>query len=1505
MAEDGPSRDADDELESMDIAVVGMSGRFPGAPDIDQFWENLRSGVCSVTRLTDEQVGERDRAASMANDHDYVPAAYPLEQAADFDADFFGYAPREAEIMDPQHRAILECAWSALEDAAIDPQRFRGSIGVFAGAGQNTYLLENVRPHRELLDVMGDKQILIANRPDFLSSRISYKLGLRGPSMTIQTACSTSLVATVQAMQALLGYECDVALAGGVAIDPTRWDGYIYRPDGILSPDGFTRTLDAKAKGTVGADGIGVVVLKRLTDAMRDGDVIHAVLKGGAVNNDGGNRAGFSAPNPSTQAEVIVRAMSNAEVEPASIGYVELHGTATVLGDPIELAALRRAFSAVDGKTCSIGSVKANVGHSDAAAGVSGLIKAVLMVKHGEIPPSLHFDSANPRLRLDESPFRVPTSLEAWPEGHGPRRVGVNSFGLGGTNAHVIVEQPPKAQPELRSDRGSRAELLVLSAKTPKALTAVARRLAEHLRLNPEVDLHDVAVSLRQGRQRMRFRTTIVADSVGAAIAKLETLDESAIRTSPDSPPTRIAFMFDGFGSQRAGMAADLYREEPVFAAAVDECAMFARSRGVDVLKALLHPEGDSTPGNYHEGSPASESRSPLDAPSTGYPAVFAFDYALAQLWADWNVHPDMMIGHSLGEYVAACLSGVITVSDAISILIERGRLIEGAGEGLGAMLALPMSSEAAALDLPANVSVAVINDAVSCVVSGPTEAIRELEKNLDTRGVATYRLSSRYAFHSKLMDPIMDPFREIVGAIPMSAPRIPYLSNVTGTWISDEQAVDPDYWSQQLRSPVRFDAGMAEIWRSGDVAMIEIGYGQALASAALQSHEAPRGDRIVVPSLPTFGVGIPKSMRELLLRAAGRLWEAGVGDPYPQVDGERRLSLPTYPFERRRYWLDAGTEVFGSAPIRSGTRRSTDGDWLYTPSWMRKDRVPESITTGLSTETWLVFADRTGLGDAVCSELEGRGADVVRVAVGDTFRSAAGSFEVRPDDGEDFERLAQSLRDSASFPTRVLNCWAADDGYELAAYESMMLWAKASATELATHPIRWDVVTIGAMSVSGLETTRPAAASLRGLVKVFRQEFPLADCVLSDIECDVEPSDAARDVLGVLTRDVVDREIAFRGRFRWIPRFEQAEVEAEGSLLREDGVYLITGGLGRIGMVTAERISDTVRCTLVLMTRRMFPDRTRWDEEHEAPVRSLIDRIRMMERSGSRVRVVTCDVADDNAVLSALEEIKSAFGPINGLVHAAGITGAKAHAAIVEETQANSQLVFAPKVAGTLALAAGLRGTDLDFAYLFSSVATILGGLSFASYAGANSVMDALALSLHRPTQPWCAVAWEAWRGATSEPHSAVIGTSLEDLALSDDEGSTIIGRLFEIRPTAQLVVSTANISDRAALWERPGNVVKEDRPLHDRPALQSNFVLPASEDERIVASVWSRILGLREVGSLDNFFELGGNSLLGLQVLQELRTAYQLPLPLRAVYEAPNVRTLAQLIQGVREMH
>ncbi|MEU6238535.1 type I polyketide synthase, partial [Kitasatospora sp. NPDC047058] len=592
-----PSSGPDQFEDSLDIAVVGMAGRFPKARTIDEFWHNLRNGVCAVTRFDEQELADRGVGQETLADPDFVPAGYLLEESDSFDAAFFGYSPREAELMDPQHRVLLECAWSALESAGLDARRYDGLVGVYAGAGNNTYLLVNLASHPDAVEVMGGNQLVIGNRSDFLSTRVSYKLGLHGPSINVQSACSTSLVAVAQACQALLAYQCDTALAGGVAVDVLRRDGYLYRKDGIYSPDGLCRTFDAQARGTVGGDGVGMVVLKRLQDAVADGDHIHAVIRGGAVNNDGAERAGFSAPSASAQAAVITAALSNADVDPSSIRYVEAHGTATVLGDPIEVSALTSAYGDLPQGHTALGSVKTNIGHLDSAAGIAGLIKTVLAVEHGEIPPTLHFREPNPRLGLDRGPFHVNTELLPWPQEDGPRRAAVSSFGLGGTNVHLVVEQAPRTAGPA-PDAGAE-QVLVLSAASAEVLDAATAELGDHLRAHPGLPLAGVARTLQHGRREFAHRRALLCRDVEDAVGVLDAPQDGRLLTgtAPEGAERPAAFVFTGFGSQYPGMAAGLYEQEEAFRAALDECAeLLLPMLGQDIRGVLLTPAPDARP---------------------------------------------------------------------------------------------------------------------------------------------------------------------------------------------------------------------------------------------------------------------------------------------------------------------------------------------------------------------------------------------------------------------------------------------------------------------------------------------------------------------------------------------------------------------------------------------------------------------------------------------------------------------------------------------------------------------------------------------------------------------------------------------------------------------------------------------------------------------------------------------------------------------------------------------
>ncbi|HEX5706032.1 MAG TPA: type I polyketide synthase, partial [Pyrinomonadaceae bacterium] len=847
------------------VAIVGIACRFPGAKNAAEFWQNLRQGVESLKTFTDEELLASGVHPSLLANPNYIRVGAALDDVEMFDAPFFGFNPREAEIMDPQHRFFLECAWEALEVAGYDPEQTEGLIGVYAGAGSNSYLV-NLYSHPELIESVGGLQIKIGNDKDHLATRASYKLNLKGPSVTVQSSCSTSLVAVHMACQGLQNYECDMALAGGVTITVPQKIGYLYVKGGITSADGHCRAFDARGEGPIGGSGVGVVVLKRLADALADGDHIHAVIRGSAVNNDGMEKVGYSAPSIKGQAEVIAMAQSLAGVEPDSITYIEAHGTGTKLGDPIEIAALTQAFRAGTERRqfCAVGSVKTNFGHLDAAAGVAGLIKAALAIEHRELPPSLNYEEPNPEIDFARSPFYVNTELREWPEGEGPRRAGVSSFGMGGTNAHVVLEEAPEAAaaPARRSH-----ELLLLSAKTEQALERARLALAAHLRANTETNLADAAYTLKVGRKEFGRRLAVVCAGAEDAVSALEggRVTRGA-HESGEEPP--VVFMFPGVGSQYVNMGADLYREETVYREHLDRCAELLKPHlGLDIRDAIFaRPER------------AEETEARLREAHLLMPAVFSVSYAMARLLMSWGIEPRAMIGHSLGEYAAACLAGVLTLEDALALVALRGKLLSRLPKG--GLLSVSLAEREVRELLDERLSLAVVNAPALCTVAGPAAAVEEFAALLGERGVQFRRVHVDSAVHSSMVEAVLDEFVEAVARLPLHAPRIPYVSNVTGGWITDAEATDPRYWGRHLRHTVRFEEGLRAVAREKGAVLLEVGPGQSLRSLVKLQAGAARDAEVVCTMRHPYE---RQSDEAVLLTALGRLWAGGV-----RVDWEK-----------------------------------------------------------------------------------------------------------------------------------------------------------------------------------------------------------------------------------------------------------------------------------------------------------------------------------------------------------------------------------------------------------------------------------------------------------------------------------------------------------------------------------------------------------------------------------------------------------------------------------------
>jgi acyl transferase domain-containing protein/SAM-dependent methyltransferase/acyl carrier protein len=896
-----------DDEASQGVAIVGMASRFPGVKNIEEFWQILRAGVEAIAFFSEEELISLGVDPILLKNPNYVKAKGVLADIELFDAAFFGFSPREAELTDPQQRVFLECAWSALENAGYNPETYPGTVGVYAGAGWNSYLLFNLASHPHLLESEIGHQTLLGNEKDNLCTRVSYKLNLKGPSITVQTGCSTSLVAAALAYQGLLTYQCDMALAGGVSITVPQ-TGYLYQSGGIFSPDGHCRAFDAKAQGTVVGSGAGVVVLKRLEEAIADGDYIYAVIKAAAINNDGSQKAGYTAPSIEGQARAIVEAQAMAEVQPQSITYIEAHGTATSLGDPIEVAALTKAFrtgTAAKG-FCAIGSVKTNIGHLDAAAGVAGLIKTALALKHKEIPPSLHFEKANPKIDFASSPFYVNTSLAEWEANGDSRRAGVSSFGLGGTNAHLILEEAPAIA---SSTHEKSQKLLVFSARTSEALENFTTDLASHLRQRPEVELADVAYTLQVGRKAFTHRRALVCDDANDAAAALEARDPQRVLTQvSESSAHGVVFMFSGQGSQYVNMAREIYQAEPTFRLHANICFDLLKSKHDLNLRQILYPSDE-----YLE-----ESAERLKQTENAQPALFVIEYALAQMWMSWGIPMRAAIGHSIGEYVAATIAGVFSIESALSLVAARGRLIQSLPGG--AMLAIPLSEQEVVPLLGSSLSLAAINGPSSCVVSGPVDAVEALEQQLASKGIDSRRLHTSHAFHSEMMEPVLKTFGDHLKQVRFTPPHTPYISNVTGTWITASEATDPNYWVGHLRQTVRFADGLTRLMTDTRSVLLEVGPGRTLSQLA-RRHPCLKDGQAALSSLHHPQEGHSDST--LLLKTLGQLWLSGVEIDWSKFyrnQQRHRLPLPTYAFDRQRYWIEPATrrsakELWNPAP--------------------------------------------------------------------------------------------------------------------------------------------------------------------------------------------------------------------------------------------------------------------------------------------------------------------------------------------------------------------------------------------------------------------------------------------------------------------------------------------------------------------------------------------------------------------------------------------------------------
>ncbi len=1362
---------ADVFIEPGCIAIVGLAGHFPAARSAAELWTLLKSGKPATEWLSPEQLRIAGVSEADLADPDYVRASLVLPDMEMFDAEFFGFSQRDASVMDPQHRHFLECAWEALEDAGHMPEQFDGSVGVFAGCGMQAYLPQNLLTNPALVKSMGLFLLRhTGNDKDFLTTRLSYLLDLKGPSITVQTACSTSLVAVHLAAQSLLSGECDMALAGGVSIELPHRCGYHYAAGEILSPDGLCRAFDEQANGTVFGSGVGVVVLRRLEDALQQRDQIYAVIRGSAVNNDGSQKAGYLAPSVEGQARAAVEALGMAGIEPSSIQYIEAHGTGTPVGDPIELAALAQAYGGLPG-TCGIGSLKTHIGHLDTAAGVAALIKVSLALRHEWIPESLNFSTPNSRLAIEKTPFYVVDKARPWPHGNSPRRAAVNALGVGGTNAHVILEEPPAmaARPDAAS--ADAWQLLTLSARSPAALERLKAKWRSFL-AQPVADfpagfsLADAAYTLRVGRRDFAHRLALVTQDLNGLRETLAARNAPrAVTGQASASPPPVVLMFPGGGAHYPGAGRDLLAL-PVFREAIDDCLMrMPVDAPQDLRRVMFENVNDPQTGAL------------LQRPRYAIPALFTLEYALAKLWQSWGVKPAAVMGHSAGEYTAACLAGVMSLEDALSVVVLRGQLFEAVPAGAMLSVDLPeveLMGQMAGLDL----DVAAVNAPDCCIASGSLPAIEALQHKLANQGFGARRLHIDVAAHSRLLEGVLAAFRERMKRIRLQPPSMPFISNLTGTWVAAETLTDPEYWVKHLRQTVRFSEGLHTLLKMTDAVLVEVGPGQGLC--ALVRHQVEDARRGIFPS-----TGKVQHANEgcadlsVMLTTAGALWTRGVAIDWPALLGAckgtamaRRTSLPTYAFERQRHWVDAGVAALQPTPAPGLTeahdapafQRLPDyADWLQVPEWTLSAPRAEPAQPG---RHWLIFGGESKLTADVVLRVLNQGDRVTLVRPASSFASLIdGSFTVDAADASHYEQLFRSLEQGHALPDYMLHLWTLDADMNAAAavaahecvpgqrlsFDSLLFMAKAIQALDWQQPIRLTVLTAGSQALPGEMAINPGHALALGPCRVIPHELPnvrtrLMDCLPTQLNSKALPRLIVSECMSADEADVV----VYRGQQRRVMQLikavsSAASVSSRGlsAPLRQRGVYLITGGLGAIALELAEYLARTQQARLVLVSRRTLPAHAEWAHQVASDKGSdetrLLQRLLALEDAGADILTLSADVQDPVAMARAVAQCRAHFGVLHGVFHTAGVLE---DGAIHGKSAESIRRVLGAKAAGVQVLHAVLPPGSLDFFAVFSSTSVFLGGAGQVDYVAANAFVDSLAAS--RPDG--LSIHWGIW---------------------------------------------------------------------------------------------------------------------------------------------------------------
>jgi len=1478
------------------IAIVGMSCRLPGATGLQEFWANLLAGRESIRSSTEDELRRAGVPDSQLGDPNFVTAGGRLDGFEWFDAQFFGMTPRKAEVTSPQQRLLFETAQLALDDAGYYAEAFDGRIGIFCAVESSDYLFRNLSGNPELLEEIGFKSVQFANDPAFSATQVAYNLILEHMAVNVTTACSSSLVAIHMACRSLLSYEADLMLAGGASCSVAQHLGYMFQDGGIGSRDGHCRAFGADATGTVSANGAGMIALKRLEDAVRDRDSIYAVILGSAINNDGSDKVSYSAPGLKGQATAIRDALSVAGIGADAVGYVEAHGTGTSLGDPIEVAALTAAFRELTTakQFCGLGSLKSNIGHLGCAAGVGGMIKVALALHNRKLPPTLHADIPNSALNLEASPFYLNTRLRDWPTQE--RVAGLSSFGMGGTNAHAIVRSWPVAA---NTPRARSSYILPLSAANATSLHMNVGALRAFLEENPDANLADVAYTLQVGRKPRNHRVAMTARDTTDAIRLLREFDAERVPVTSG----RVVMMFPGQGNQYPAMGKALLADEPAFREHFEQCCEYLRrEHALDLHRILFDGENEE------------ERKATLRQTRHAQVALFVIEYSLARTLERYGVTPTAMIGHSVGEYVAATLAGVFSLYAALDVLIVRGRLMQALPAG--AMAAVRLSEDDVRKRLPANLDIAVVNHRNQTVVAGLDSVVKEFIRLLAEDGISARTLDVSHAFHSAMMQPCLDEFTRCLEAIELKSPRIPFVSNVTGEWITSEQAMDPKYWALHMRSCVRFRDGLRLLASDADSLFLEVGPGRSIRQA-FKEEDYLKG--LNIQSCMSSALAASAEI-EALSETIAACWQNGSSicwNVWSSGKG-RRLHLPGYRFDRHRHWVDASP-----APVVTSDTRQSDAPrplsestgnpvHFHIPVWH-----PERLTLSSSpvaAKTWVIIGGEVGDIAGMRARLELAGQQIIEVLDGSGFaRVSPDRFRIPFGDPLAYAKLLDSI--AADAPQYFIYCSGRRDADDVSATDDVgRNFHDLMNLHRAIRTSRHSSATLICLGSGVGPCTAPEAAAPAGYMsaivcRCLQHAYPEVRTVYFDVarNAAASPDDEtpgrewADHIINEWKHGLPASAVSFRRSVRYVRKFmalPRSVPQARARAIRKCGTYVVTGGWGGIGFEVVRHLLKEHEARVVILSRSapVHPADLPVQREQIALQTTTAEQLRLLVESGAQLMSIPVDVADTVALSSALELARERYGKIDGVFHAAGVESGG-----MLENRADLDCTLRPKVLGSVNLIEWFRHHDPDFVLLFSSRNALEGDSSRADHSAANAYMDGLAWRFSAEGLPITSVNWCAWRDVGMFHHLRAptptdpMAAAVRD-ALSTGEGIALIEELVQaVHP--QIVISRSEVFGmedvHVPLSSREPSAQERSGERVENAVGSADIDIATSIQEK-----WKGVLGVSRVGVHDNFFELGGDSLSAVHIISQLRNEYGVPLSLGDFVEKPTIAALEEHI-------